>query len=299
MKKFRSVIDRLERGLLGWTRTIITIAVSFLLLGGSLTLYSSLAGYLASADVTLADDIDRVEFKEPGIRNVTEEPEHTNEAQNERQADSASMQRSENRPSNTPYGEEIADIVESLLPLMDALEFNASRMGLRNYVKSRVNMLDGAIGQGMRSVDSEVAKAHLDDAVDGMVEYVDELADFYGDEIELDTSESRAEADITPEFKRHLQRVLQDPLAPYVEEVKLAVADLANSASLEANRVAEARADARKSLESLIRIAVCLLGGILLLLVFRVEWSLRQHATAVTEASAGRPVAETGSATAG
>ena len=287
MNKFRSLIDRLERGLLRWTRTLVTIAVLFLLLAGLLTLFSSLSQLGASPDVTLADEIDTIEFDEPDIRNVPEKPAEAAEPEEKPRVAARRQPPPKDSQPYPRYSDEISDIVENLRPLVDALEINASRAGLRDYTVIRIKELENNIAYRMNSVSNDVALDHLDDAVDGMVEFADDLADYYGDEIDLDRSRARAETEIAPAFERHLKRVLDNPLGPYVEEFTREVKNLADAAEYESNRAAQARAEAATSLGSLGFIALSMLGGVLLLLVFRVELSLRRQAEAAAESGPG------------
>lgn len=269
--KVADAIGRIEVRILAWTRTLVTVVIVGAFVVGVLAFFSALSDVSASPDVTLdSGDIDVAEFDD-SVRNVKVAP---------RQDDSDDRTESGQTPASEPdehlYQEEINQMVSLLRPLCDAFELDVSRVRIESYLKDQIDYVRLVTE---RYTDSpSVSEDRLEDAVSGMVEYVEELVEHYADEIDLDEETAKAQKPIVGSFRAHAIDVLEHPLRPFVEKYVAASEELAAKVDDAKERAHARNIEGASNISSVGTIALVMLGGVLLLLVFKVEQSLRQYA---------------------
>ena len=176
-------------------------------------------------------------------------------------------------------------MVGLLRPLYDAFDFGASRTGIESHLVDRIEHIQELTERYSDSL--SVQEDRLEDAISGMVEYVEDMVDHYADEIDLDPDTSKAQVPIVESFRDHVSRVLQNPVEPFYDEYIAAMDQLDTEAENAAAIAAQRNLEGASSFLALGVIGLVMLGGVLLLLVFKVEQSLRQYAGHATQTAKG------------
>ena len=269
--KVADAIGRIEARILGWTRTLVTVVIVGAFVVGVLAFFSALSDVSASPDVTLdSGDIEVAEFDD-SVRNVKPPPRP-----DDRDDRTENVQTPASEPDEHLFQEEINKMVSLLRPLYDAFDRDLGRNRIEDYLIDRI---DTVARVTERYSDSpSVGEDRLEDAVSGMVEYVEELVEHYTDEIDLDEETSKAQKPIVDSFRDHVNEVLDDPLRPFVIQYSVALEELGAKAEDAKERARARNVEGASNISSVGTIALIMLGGILLLLVFKVEQSLRQYA---------------------
>lgn len=270
MQRMVTYIERLEEHLLRWLRLVTVVVVTLVIFGSILTFLVSLMNIAASTEVEVGS-LDDVAFAEPSVRNMEASIEEEPKDQPQRQTTQSA--------NDGPYGSQVAQTVSTLRPLMDTLESEAvSARAIKSYVEDRIDDLADTISGtlGLRGSD---ATSRLDAAVDGMVDYTDDLVDYYGDEIDLEISDGvgLAGKKIHPQFEAHLKGVLRAPLHDYVstfQDHAKAAAAIAQREAAEGRESVESGLAGMKSLPMMGALGLALL---FLLLLFKIEIRLSEH----------------------
>lgn len=267
-------IGRVEVRILGAARALVTVVFSLGLVGGALVLINALLDVSASPDVTIdGGDVELAEFEEPAYRNV-EAPARQVDEDGSREAEQAPESQAEGE--RHVFQEELDAMVNLVRPLYDGVDFQVTRRQIENYLVGRIDTLQTITES--HSTESGVQEERLNEAVAGMSEYMEDLVDYYGGEIDLDEATGKARTPIVQSFREHVHDMLSGPVDPYLEEYEAANARLLEDA-LNAEAIAAQRnKDGAEQFLLLGVIGLVMLGAVLLLLVFKVEQSLRQQA---------------------
>lgn len=273
MRRIVLYIELLEKHLLRWLRLATVAVVALVIVVAVLTFLISLMNISASTEVEIGS-MDDVTFSEPSIRNI--EPPPPDQAQGE------SDERATESTGDGPYASEVAEMVGALIPLMDAVDSNVSASAIKHYVEDRLDDLADTISGTMGLRGSESTR-RLSSAVDGMVDYVDDLVDFYGDEIDLEISDGVGTAGkkIHPPFEARLKNVLQAPLHGYVSAYQDEAEAVLAIAQREADEGRESIESGMAGMASLPTLGMLELVLLFLLLLFKIEIRLSGNATGV------------------
>lgn len=175
-----------------------------------------------------------------------------------------------------PYAESFNDMVEALQPIIEAAEMDISNISLLDEAASTIRRLRVIIAE-VPNEEPEDVEARMDDAVEGLVDYVEDLADYYGGEIDIDTSGAIAMRGkkLGPAFQRLLADVLRSPLDGYVSAYleELAATERVAIARAHAGEQAVAAGMAAFMLSGFLGVALVVL--LFLLILFNIEIHLR------------------------
>lgn len=270
MRRIVEFIDRLEEHLLRWLRLAAVVIVALIIVGAVLTFLVSLMNLAASTDVSVGR-VDRVVFSVPNIRNIERLPKEVprDEPEN-RTADLGDV--------DGLYQSEIDKIVITLHPLMDAVEFTASASNIRGYVRRNIEKVAEIVEEAMGFSGSEATR-RVDKAVGEMVAYVDDLVDYYADEIDLEISnqDGTIATKVQPEFKRHLHEVFKEPLSGYLEGFREAAVAAVADAERKKEEGLESVMAGRVGMASLPIICAVVIALLFLLLLFKIEIRLARY----------------------
>lgn len=283
ISKVAMLIERIEVRILGWTRTLVTVVIVGALVVGLFGFVGALLDVSASPEVTLdSGDIEVMEFDD-SFRNVQPEPREDDRQNEDRTARPTPANQGEREKH--VFQEEINEMVSLLRPLYDAFEFNTGRTEIEAHLEHQIERIQKATEEVSDS--SSVQEDRLEDAVSGMVEYVEDMVDHYTDEIDLDEETSKAQTAIADSFRNHVDGVLRAPVDPFVTKYEAACKDLGMEADNAKIIAAQRNLEGASGFVALGIIGLIMLGGVLLLLVFKVEQSLRQYAGQATHTGGG------------
>jgi hypothetical protein len=271
-----SFLDKFEGIVLDNARRIVSSLILAAIAVGALFLVIAVLNFADSPDVKITDSFDVPEFEEP--------PRVASQAT--KKDSDVSPSDSNAKPAEDPqwehpmpdYESELDDIVDDLMPLYVAFR------GWETGVSDRRNLINFIAGQ-LDKYQRSLSEDQMDDVVSGLEDYIDDFADYYGDAAGLkglDLDEIKPNSATDPV----VETFLENPTRAYLAGVNAAYEELAGE-------VSKAEAEAvRNNVSALSQImitagsigAVILL--VLLLVLFKVENSLRRSADAV-EGSAG------------
>ena len=276
MKRIVMIIEAVEKRLLRWMRLVSVVVVVLALAGGALTLASSAISLSSSTDVAVAP-AERVSFAPPGVRNEQQKPR---EPEPEREL--AAPKHSGDDPGEEPgpWDDKKEDVVEALMPLSVAADLGYTRQDYNGYASGVVDHIENAIYSKLSDTATmEDMLSQMEEALDGLVAYAEDLAEYYGSEIELDDSGSvpKAGKPIQPSFRAHLGEVMRHPLEGYANAFSKSLDASVARARREAERGAAAIREGAESLGSLPYIGAFVLVMLFLLLLFKIEISLTQE----------------------
>jgi len=271
-----SFLDKFEGIVLDNARRVISSLILAAIAVGALFLVIALWNFSDSPDAEITDRFDVPEFEEPA-RVVSQASKKDSEA---------SPPDSNAKPAEEPqwehpmpdYESELGDMVDDLMPLFVA--FQGWETGVSNR-RNLINFIAGQLDQYQRNLSED----QMDDVVSGLEDYIDDFADYYGDAaglkgLDLDEIQPNSATDPV------VETFLKNPTSAYLDGVNAAYDELAGEVSK-----AEAEAGRNNaSAASQIMITAGSIGAVillvLLLVLFKVENSLRRSADAV-EGSAG------------
>jgi len=266
MRGFVDRIDHSEVFLLVWTRRVLTVLALLVLAVGLWNLIAGTFNFFDSPNVDIEDSFDIPEFVAP------------KNAQLSNKQEAAAPQQSSDTPDESKwvhplprYDDEINEIVDDLYPLY-VEHYNFSEDG-----EKREELIDFIAGQLSELVD-ELTEDQMDDAVDGLVDYIHELTEFYGD---MDLPDLKT-ADLR---KQEIDEILGNPVLEYDNLVT-------QNFDRFKREVARARLEATENNDSAV-VQFMIVGGavavvfllVVFLLVFRVEHSLRRSADSLESSS--------------
>lgn len=271
-----SFLDKFEGIVLDNARRVISLLTLAAIAVGALYLVIALWNFSDSPDAEITDRFDVPEFEEP--------PRVASQAT--KKDSNVSPSDSNAKPAEEPqwehpmpdYESELDDMVDDLMPLFVA--FRGWEIDVSNR-RSLIDFIAGQLDQYQRSLSED----QMDDVVSGLEDYIDDFADYYSDAAGLeglDLDEIQPNSASDPE----VETFLKNPTYAYLDGVGAAYEELAGEVSK-----AEAEAERNNaSAASQIMITAGSIGAVillvLLLVLFKVENSLRRSADAV-EGSAG------------
>lgn len=266
-------IEKVEGHILRWMRLLTVVVIAVMLVIGALLLLISTAMVAQSTDVSVGA-VEPATFAQPGIRNEEDDP--ATRAEEPDEPENA-------HPIRRDYGEAIDDVVGTLHPLYVATEFSISTKAITDYTVGVIEEIQSEVAKGALIVGEEpdeidsIVESYTDDAVSGLVDYAEDLVDYYGDEIDMDTSGAVAKRgkELVPAFKENLDDVLERPLAGY----KSTYLDALNAAFRAALEAADEGEKAVKTGQAgfafLMPVGAVLLVLLFLLLLFKIEIRLQ------------------------
>ena len=278
-------IEKVEARILQWMRLLTVVVVASTLFAGAVTFLISAAMASTSTDVSVGT-IENPEFVEPDIRNVAEAPAESREEDPEPRE----------RPLKPRYAkiyrdyeDSVDDVVEALHPLDQVDGGEMSESAYRDYVIVSIEKLQESIAtvvaKAMPHEGSDGAESRTEDAVDGLVDYAEDMADYYGDEVDIDTSGEVAKSGkpLVPEFRRHLSSVMQNPIAQYSAKYLQAFEAEVMPAVKEAEESEETVKAGMAGFAFLLPVGGVVVLLLFLLLLFKIEIRLRDDAPAAAE----------------
>ncbi len=276
MKRIVMIIEAVEKRLLRWMRLVSVVVVVLALAGGALTLASSAISLSSSTDVSVAP-AERVSFAPPGVQN-----EQPKAREPEPEGELAAPKQSGDDPGEEPgpWDDKIEAAVAVLMPLVDAAELGYSTKNYKGYVTDVVDNIDNSIYSKLSETATiEEMLSQMEEALNGLVAYAEDLVEYYGSEIELDDSGDIAKAGkpIQPSFRAHLGEVMRQPLVGYENDFSKSLDASVARAGREAERGAAAIREGAESLGSLPYLGAFVLAMLFLLLLFKIEISLTQE----------------------
>ena len=271
-----SFLDKFEGIVLDNARRVISSLILAAIAVGALFLVIALWNFSDSPDTEITDRFDVPEFEEP--------PRVASQAT--KKDSNVSPSDSNAKPAEEPqwehpmpeYEDEIDDMVDALQPL--GLAFKGWKISEDNR---RIDI--GNFASKLSPFKRALTEDQMDDVVSGLEDYIDDFADYYGDAaglkgLDLDEIQSNSATDPV------VETFLENPTSAYLGGVSAAYEELAGEVSK-----AEAEAGRNNaSAASQIMVTAGSIGAVillvLLLVLFKVENSLRRSADAV-EGSAG------------
>ena len=272
-----SCFDKFEGLVLDNARRVISSLILATMLVGALYLIIALWNFSDSPNVEITDRFDVPTFEEPSkVASQT-----TNKNPNESLSDSNA--KSDEKPEWThpmpEYERELDDMADHLSPLYIAFR------GWEVDVSYRRNIID-FIASRIVGFQEVLSEDQMDDIVDGLEEYIDDFADYYGDVAGLkglDLDEIQPNSATDPVVKTFLD----NPTSLYISGVATAYKELEE----ETNRAKLVSSKNNESSKSQIMITVgsivAIILLVLLLILFKVENSLRRSADAVEVSAVG------------
>ena len=271
-----SFLDKFEGIVLDNARRIVSSLILAAIAVGALFLVIAAWNFSDSPDAKITDSFVVPEFEEP--------PRVASQATKKDSNDSPSD--SNAKPAEEPqwehpmpdYESELDDMVDDLMPLLVA--FQGWEIGVPTRRKF-IDFIAGQLDQYQRSLSED----QMDDVVSGLEDYIDDFANYYGDAAglkRLDLDEIQPNSATDPV----VETFLKNPTYAYLVGVDAAYEELVGEVIM-----AEAEAGQNNaSAVSQIMITAGSIGAVillvLLLVLFKVENSLRRSADAV-EGSAG------------
>jgi len=216
---------------------------------------------LDSPSVTLADSVQAPEFSEPSSTTTTTTQSDTN-------SEDISSTTKKGHPM-PDYQSEIDEMVNDIMPLYVGL------WAYDNDQETRKLFAETAIAnvQRFRGYLDEDKFEHY---MDSLVDYIDDWASYYIEHFGIN-DDMKAAKSITPDFAKQLE----NPYNIFNAAYDASLTELAETAQREE---ADAQANNINAMSQLM-LVLSLLGGIILmvmiLLVFKVENSIRRHADAI------------------
>ena len=274
-------VEKVEARILQWMRLLTVVVVTLTLFAGAVTFLISAAMVSTSTDVSMGP-IELPEFVEPILNDGNDDESR------EGPLDNVYRQ----------YEDSIEDVVEDLHPLAEAV-VGWSKEKTTVYTTEVIKTLQDNIEDGLGALDDDDVESRTEDAVDGMVDYAEDLADYYVDEIDLDTSDDVAKVGkkLEPAFERllrdvmlgsdvpgtHLElrgRVRHGPLRHYVVYYLLTAEKGLQAARREAEEGEETVKAGLAGFAFLLPVGGVLVLLLFLLLLFKIEIRLRDDAPA-------------------
>jgi|TARA_B110000971_G_C19971502_1_gene482831 hypothetical protein len=252
-------LDKFENWFLNYSRRTVSLLVLVALLTMTIYLVMGVSNTFDSVNNEKTDSFSMPEFEKP-ISAKNEVKEAT--AADTNNDDDQSIQH-----PMPEYEDEIAEIVEDLIPLYIAFKGWDSKAGpdsLTNWIVGR-----------MEYYEELLSEEQMENMVDGLVDYVDEFSDFYTEKFSVDT---RNLEKIVEQKDKDLENLLDRPTDAYGDGVLRNLDNLHDLVDEETQEVSENNMSGMGQL----MIAVSIIGGIvlllLILLIFKAENSLRRSA---------------------
>lgn len=269
-------LDKFEGFVLDNARRVISSLILAAIAVGALFLVTALWNFSDSPDAEITDRFDVPEFEEPPRVASQATKKDSNVSPPDSNANPAEEPQWEHPMPD--YESELDDMVDDLMPLFVA--FKGWEVSVENR-RSLITFIADQLDQFQQTLSED----QMDDLVSGLEDYIDDFADYYGDAAGLkglDPDEIQPNSATDPV----VENFLKNPTSSYLDGVREAYTELQEE-------VIKAEAEAGRnnaSAASQIMITAGSIGAIillvLLLVLFKVENSLRRSADAV-EGTAG------------
>ncbi len=255
--------DRLENAILKWTRTTVTAIICLVSLVAILLLFNSIRLLFTSPDSSIDEDI-RLAFIRPSLEDTLGDSSLGDSGASR----SGQQGSSDDEDPYPEYRDHVEEIRTLFLPLYRAAGWSIDPDAPKRYTLGVIQELDEGL-----------VRPDLDQAVGGMAEYVGEFVTFYTDALGVEPSTEQTPANpVSPAVLERINEALRQPLAAYLERYKLAVERRELRRGEEMERVVSEREAGREGLVQLGVLALAVFSGALLLLMFKVELSIRRYA---------------------
>lgn len=264
-------LDKFEGIVLDNARRVISSLILAAIAVGALFLVLALWNFSDSPDAEITDSFDVPEFEEPPRVASQATKKDSNVSPSDSSAKPAEEPQWEHPMPN--YESELDDMIDDLMPLFVAFK------GWDVSVENRRSLITFIAGQ-LDRFQQTLSEDQMDDVVSGLEDYIDDFADYYGDAaglsgLDLDEIQPNSATDPV------VENFLKNPTSSYLDGVREAYAELEEE-------VINAEAEAGRNnanAASQIMITAGSIGAIillvLLLVLFKVENSLRRSADAV------------------
>lgn len=258
-------LDKFESFVLNYSRRIISAAILIALLILSWNLVFGTLNTFDSPNTELDDSFNLPEFIEPSALTDDSDLEDGN------QENTLETEEDNRSQIDIDYADEIDEMTETIFPLYVSLKgFSlGEEMQMRDYLSEAV---EGQIYERSFSRDQR------DDWVDGAVDYIDELSDYFIDKYDI-SKRNPVALDMEPSAED--DEYLKRPLSKYITGANAAYREHLNEVSESETVAAGNNLDGVGQLFTVLYSLGAVIFMVLMLLIFKAENSLRRSADAI------------------